>query len=104
MRTAIFRRCTGEAHSNPYVDHCWMCAPFWEMFPACPDCLSVLKTPAHGQTPGRTARARCTHSACASYRRWFSVEHEPPIRDAWTWFALAWTDIAIAIFRGGADV
>jgi len=21
--------CTGEAHSNPYIDHCMMCAPRW---------------------------------------------------------------------------
>ena len=23
--------CTGEAHSNPYIDHCMMCAPYWGM-------------------------------------------------------------------------
>lgn len=21
--------CCGEAHSNPHIDHCGMCAPFW---------------------------------------------------------------------------
>jgi hypothetical protein len=21
--------CTGEAHSNPFIDHCWVCMPNW---------------------------------------------------------------------------
>jgi hypothetical protein len=21
--------CTGEAHSNPHIDHCFLCAPRW---------------------------------------------------------------------------
>lgn len=25
----IPRRCTGEAHSNPYVDNCGVCMPLW---------------------------------------------------------------------------
>lgn len=25
-----FRACTGEAHSNPHIDNCGVCAPRWE--------------------------------------------------------------------------
>ena len=24
-------RCTGEAHSNPFIDHCGVCMPYWEV-------------------------------------------------------------------------
>ena len=27
--TTALIECTGEAHSNPYIDHCMMCAPRW---------------------------------------------------------------------------
>lgn len=23
------RKCDGEAHSNPWIDHCFECAPYW---------------------------------------------------------------------------
>lgn len=26
-------KCTGEAHSNPYIDHCMVCLPFWGRYP-----------------------------------------------------------------------
>lgn len=25
----VLSECTGEAHSNPHIDHCGMCAPLW---------------------------------------------------------------------------
>jgi hypothetical protein len=25
----VFIPCTGEAHGNPYIDHCMLCAPRW---------------------------------------------------------------------------
>lgn len=27
--------CTGEAHSNPHIDHCWVCMPYWGNYPVC---------------------------------------------------------------------
>lgn len=27
--TYSVQKCTGEAHSNPYIDHCMVCAPEW---------------------------------------------------------------------------
>lgn len=24
-----FKECHGEAHKNPHIDHCGICAPFW---------------------------------------------------------------------------
>lgn len=35
---AIWVECTGEAHSNPYIDNCMSCIPFWHYFPTCPNC------------------------------------------------------------------
>ena len=26
-------KCTGEAHSNPFIDNCWTCMPFWGSYP-----------------------------------------------------------------------
>lgn len=33
---AIWIKCNGEAHSNPYIDNCGSCMPFWGKFPICP--------------------------------------------------------------------
>lgn len=30
---AISKPCTGEAHGNPHIDNCGMCAPFWSRYP-----------------------------------------------------------------------
>lgn len=32
-------KCNGEAHGNPYIDHCGVCMPFWGRYP-----VAVLKT------------------------------------------------------------
>jgi hypothetical protein len=32
-------KCTGEAHSNPYIDHCFVCLPHWGHYP-----FAVLKS------------------------------------------------------------
>jgi hypothetical protein len=36
-RTELYNvtQCTGEAHSNPYIDHCGVCAPFWGVVVKC---------------------------------------------------------------------
>ena len=31
-------QCMGEAHSNPYIDHCGVCMPHWGKYP-----VAVLK-------------------------------------------------------------
>ena len=31
-------KCTGEAHSNPYIDNCMVCLPYWGEYATCPDC------------------------------------------------------------------
>lgn len=38
MRYAVWVKCNGEAHKNPFIDHCMVCMPFWENYPLCPDC------------------------------------------------------------------
>jgi hypothetical protein len=30
--------CNGEAHNNPFIDHCDQCMPFWASYPTCPEC------------------------------------------------------------------
>lgn len=37
-RPALWVKCVGEAHSNPLIDHCSICMPWWEEYPVCPDC------------------------------------------------------------------
>lgn len=29
----VMVKCTGEAHSNPYIDHCMICMPNWGSYP-----------------------------------------------------------------------
>lgn len=29
----IEQKCNGEAHSNPYIDHCGVCMPHWGKYP-----------------------------------------------------------------------
>jgi hypothetical protein len=97
MRNAIWRQCTGEAHSNAHVDNCWTCAPHWEIYPACPDCGGMLKRTARG---GSTLRARCTNSACASVRRWFDTSNEPDRRGGLTYLGLVFAEIAVCRLLG----
>ena len=37
-----FEKCQGEAHSNPYIDHCMDCAPLWNRIPFC-SCGSQMR-------------------------------------------------------------
>ncbi len=36
MQKVKWEQCTGEAHSNAYIDHCHSCVPFWGRYPVCP--------------------------------------------------------------------
>jgi hypothetical protein len=36
--------CVGEAHSNPFIDNCWVCMPFWARYPTCSKCGKKLRT------------------------------------------------------------
>jgi len=42
MKQARFVKCNGEAHRNPFIDHCMACAPFWGEYPVCPECGGSL--------------------------------------------------------------
>lgn len=35
---AIWIKCNGEAHTNPFIDNCGICMPYWEEYPTCPMC------------------------------------------------------------------
>lgn len=41
-RNAVRRACEGEAHSNPYIDNCMVCAPRWGYWYECPSCTMRL--------------------------------------------------------------
>jgi len=38
LRPVIWKVCTGEAHGNPWIDHCGVCMPWWGEYPTCPEC------------------------------------------------------------------
>lgn len=42
-KEAVWVKCRGEAHKNPYIDNCWSCMPFWETYPTCPVDGKTLK-------------------------------------------------------------
>jgi hypothetical protein len=53
MKRAIWVKCNGEAHSNPHIDHCGVCMPFWGEYPKCPDCgRKIVKGIKRGKCPG----------------------------------------------------
>lgn len=58
MRAALWIDCEGDAHSNPHIDHCTVCLPFWEHYPACPACGFKL------HVGPRRVRGRCLNDSC----------------------------------------
>ena len=50
MIKAKMIKCTGEAHTNPYIDNCMVCEPFWGLIPICPDCEDKLLPKGNCQT------------------------------------------------------
>lgn len=38
-----WKSCPGAAHSNPYIDNCAICMPYWETYPVCPRCGRKLR-------------------------------------------------------------
>lgn len=40
---AVTQPCTGEAHQNPYIDHCPVCMPNWGFTIHCINCGKQLK-------------------------------------------------------------
>jgi hypothetical protein len=34
---AATKDCNGEAHKNPYIDHCMVCLPYWSKIYICPN-------------------------------------------------------------------
>jgi hypothetical protein len=52
MKQAIWVKCNGEAHTNPHIDHCPVCAPHWGEYPTCPYCGST-------RLGNRAIRAKC---------------------------------------------
>jgi|MudIll2142460700_1097286.scaffolds.fasta_scaffold2708611_2 hypothetical protein len=59
LQAVVWVKCTGEAHSNPYIDHCFVCIPWWGDYPTCPVCGRKVR-----QTP---KKYRCDH--CKIYLR-----------------------------------
>jgi hypothetical protein len=39
-----WKRCNGDAHQNPMIDHCGICIPYWEVYPTCPLCHKKVST------------------------------------------------------------
>ena len=39
----VWVECTGDAHKNPFIDHCGVCSPFWERIPTCKSCGKTLE-------------------------------------------------------------
>ena len=56
--------CTGEAHKNPFIDHCEQCIPFWASYPTCPECKGRVK---YSVTNGKEDRTKLWCSTCRIY-------------------------------------
>lgn len=53
---AIITKCTGEAHSNPFIDHCSICMPGWGDIPTCSKCGGRLIVTDRGNYRCRTCK------------------------------------------------
>lgn len=67
MKTAVWKRCTGEAHSNPHIDNCSVCSPFWARIACCPSCKASL----------RMAKSKDT-GKCPNKHGSFTVDRDAP--------------------------
>lgn len=38
----VWWTCNGDAHKNPFIDHCMVCLPYWEQVPTCHICGGKL--------------------------------------------------------------
>lgn len=38
----VIVECNGEAHENPFIDHCYECMPYWKHIKTCPICKRKL--------------------------------------------------------------
>lgn len=70
MKQVIWTKCIGEAHSNPHIDHCAICMPYWGEYPRCPYCASTMLT------CGGTKRTLCRKCG-----KWSSLKREPEALD-----------------------
>lgn len=48
MEHAKWIKCIGEAHGNPFIDHCMVCLPYWGSYPTCPYCGKACRKNASG--------------------------------------------------------
>lgn len=67
MRTAVLKRCEGEAHSNAFIDNCSICMPSWGSYWTCPDCEGKL-----AYTKRSNVKA-CQNETCSSVGQRFST-------------------------------
>mgnify|MGYP003443579015 CR=1 len=63
MKTAIWTTCPGVIsegeNGHAMRDHCWSCAPYWEQYPACPDCNQKLGVGNHAKPGERRKCPQC---------------------------------------------
>ena len=53
----VMVKCTGAAHSNPHIDNCIVCMPYWSEYPTCPEdgCGKKLRNMRTTERFGRVA-------------------------------------------------
>ena len=68
---AIIEKCHGEAHSNPYIDNCGVCAPNWGFNLYCANCGVKLQPTQNGEHIKTTCHKCGTRHAKADYSALF---------------------------------
>ncbi len=59
---AIVEECHGEAHSNPFIDNCMVCAPQWGIILKCANCGEWLHYNRQAKLIRRCAKCGTTHA------------------------------------------
>ena len=67
-QNATIVKCTGEAHSNPFIDNCGVCMPWWRQVPNCPTDGTKLLPKGYG-----TGNIDLNDGFCRTCKRHFEV-------------------------------
>lgn len=66
---AVVEDCHGEAHRNPFIDNCNVCAPKWGIILRCANCNERLRYNRQAKLIRRCAKCGTTHADVDYYER-----------------------------------
>lgn len=78
---AVIKPCDGEAHSNPWIDHCMVCIPHWGFTLHCASCDKQLQYTRGAKLIRRCPVCGITHARIDYQQKWIDSERAEPEAD-----------------------